>query len=96
MPIYTYRCKECNLDSELLIKMDDRDEDQKCECGGVAVRTFGDVAAKMTGDWSAWNNPNGEAAMRKMQKKHKGSVPDHIQERHTHTTPYRKQKKDGN
>lgn len=96
MPLYTYKCPDCGVAEEDLVPMQDRDEPRVCKCGGVAVRTFQDVAARMKGDWAAWDNPHGEAAMRKMQKKHKGSVPDHIKERHSQVTPRGKQKRGGN
>ena len=39
MPIYSFRCKDCRVNSEKLIPMRDRDLPQVCEdCGGVLER----------------------------------------------------------
>jgi putative FmdB family regulatory protein len=39
MPIYSYKCKKCELTVERFVKMEDRDTAQKCDaCGGSLSR----------------------------------------------------------
>ena len=42
MPLYTYRCQNCNLEYDELVKMDERDGKRSCKrCGGPAARKVG-------------------------------------------------------
>lgn len=38
MPIYTYKCFKCILESEENVAIANRDEPQLCECGNVKYR----------------------------------------------------------
>jgi putative FmdB family regulatory protein len=35
MPIYEYRCPQCNKEKEVILSFKDSDIPQECECGGV-------------------------------------------------------------
>lgn len=40
MPLYTYYCKDCNINTERIVKIDVRDGQSCAECGGALVRNL--------------------------------------------------------
>lgn len=40
MPMYLYRCEECSRETGEIRKIDDRDRDTACGCGGKMKRVY--------------------------------------------------------
>lgn len=40
MPIYSFECEECGGRKELKLKIDERNEEQKCQCGEPLTRVI--------------------------------------------------------
>lgn len=55
VPMYTYTCTTCQAEQEHLVRYDDRNDPQPCECGGKQKRrgletfTFGPPEYQMAG-----------------------------------------------
>lgn len=57
MPIYSYRCTECNFDLDRMVKMDERDEQDCRGCGNPLTR-------KIDRPGAVWNPTRSSGAMR--------------------------------
>ena len=57
MPIYTYRCTECNFDLDRLVKLDERDDQACAKCNSPLER-------KINHPGAVWNPSRSSGAMR--------------------------------
>lgn len=97
--IYDYKCEKCEKVTESVRRVDDRDEPERCDCGGMARRIFSYRGHIGLGTFKAGYYPTfgqaftNESQLKEALAKHKGETGSELVELGNEKPKVKKQRK---